>query len=126
MISVSSKHALRALKWLANEKRGEFVSIKELSRGAEVPQPYLSKLMKILAKKKLVATKKGVKGGVMLRKGSRLSFLEVCQALDDPVVNNFCLLSRNACGKNERPCALHNEWKKERARLMRFLASARL
>jgi len=82
MLSVSSKHALRALKYLANLDRDAYYSIDTISRAVDVPAAYLAKLMKILARKKIVISKKGVGGGISLPIKRKLSFYDVCKALN--------------------------------------------
>lgn len=109
---------------LAQSEKGVFMRVDELSKVASVPSPYLSKIMKILAKKKLVETRRGLTGGVRLKpNSSQLSFLDVCAALGDPVTRPSCILSKSKCG-GAKPCELHNEWAKVRDRLQNFLAAA--
>ncbi len=126
MLSASTKYALKALRELARAEPGKYVAIDDLSGMAKVPRPYLAKLMKALAEKQIVLTKKGVKGGVMLPQGRKYSFFDICVALDDPVTNQRCLLSNDSCGKGKEVCSMHNAWKKERERLIQFLKDAEL
>lgn len=126
MLSLSSKYALRALMCLARDRKQDFTPVDMLSKKADVPGPYLSKLVKTLAQKKLVQTRRGLTGGVRLSpKIKSLSFYDVCVALEDPVVNQSCVLSRKLCG-GRTPCALHREWAKTRERILRFLKNARI
>ena len=119
MISASSQYALRALTALAKFELGTFVQVVDLSAEAETPGPYLAKVIKILAKRGVVITKKGKNGGVALGR-SPISFYEVCESMDDPAVVSHCFLSRSACN-SRKPCEFHNEWGKVRGNFTRYL-----
>ena len=121
MLATTTKYALRALLYLAGHGQGEFIQIKNLSEQAGVPGPYLAKIIKTLAAKDLVETKKGYAGGVRLEldPGS-ITFLDVCRALDDPIVSEACLISKSKC-RNIAPCAIHEKWGPLRDRIHSFL-----
>lgn len=121
MLSTSSKYAIRALIYLRENGSGEFVSIETLSAETDVPRPYFAKLMKTLAQRGLIETKKGLNGGARLTTGrKKLTFLDVCEALDDPIVRDTCFLSKGACG-GPSPCAMHHRWGALRGKMRRFL-----
>lgn len=123
---MSSKYALRALQSLATESREKFVRVEWLSRKAGVPGPYLSKIMKLLAKRGIVESRRGLTGGVRIAPNRKpISFYEVCEALEDPVVHQKCIISKSACNAGS-PCARHEEWQKVRARITAFLRKATL
>ncbi len=125
MLSVSSKHALRALKYLANLDRDAYYSIDTISRAVDVPAAYLAKLMKILARKKIVISKKGVGGGISLPIKRKLSFYDVCKALNDPIVEQPCFLSQKPC-PTQGHCPFHQEWGKIRDQVLKFLEKSEL
>ena len=125
MLSSSSKYALRALKHLGTIP-GQFCSIEALSNETSVPGPYLAKIMKALAANDIVVTKKGLKGGVMLPpENGNLTFMDICVALDDPVVRDTCFLSKKRCG-GAHPCALHEEWGQLKGKIHGFLTRNKL
>lgn len=125
MLAISTKYALKVLQQLATTP-DEFVSIDSLSKESDVPGPYLSKIMKALADREVVVTKKGFNGGVMLpRKNVKLSFYDICEALDDPVVQDRCFLSKKKCG-GDSPCALHAEWSVMKKKIHAFLTRSKL
>ncbi|RIL09910.1 MAG: hypothetical protein DCC75_05505 [Proteobacteria bacterium] len=126
MLSLSSKYALRALRSLAQMDPECFVRVDILSRKADVPGPYLSKVIKVLARKDIVETRRGLTGGVRLsRRGSTATFYDVCEALQDPIVHQPCILSKSAC-RAAAPCHLHNQWSKVRGRISKFLKGAKI
>ncbi|MCB0319762.1 MAG: Rrf2 family transcriptional regulator [Bdellovibrionales bacterium] len=124
MLSLPSKHAFKALLVLSDFERGEFLTVEELAREADLPQPYLTKLLKELAKRKIVITKKGRGGGVALPPRP-VSAFDVAEALGDSVVDEHCFLSRDSCSRSS-PCPLHQQWVKERKRMQTFLMNLKI
>jgi Rrf2 family protein len=121
MLNISAKYALRALIFLASCPPDEYVPIERLSAGSDVPRPYLAKIMKTLAQRGVVETKKGLNGGARLNSArKKLTFLDVCEALDDPIVRDTCFLSKGVCG-GANPCAFHHKWGAMRAKMRQFL-----
>lgn len=124
MFSLSSKHAVKAMLFLAKQDHDRFISAQELSELCGVPAPYLSKLMKVLARQDIIESRKGVGGGLRMNK-KRVTFYDICDALDDPVVRNSCFLSKNQCQSSD-PCRFHDDWLKEKKRMMTFLKSMKI
>ena len=121
MLSISTKYAIKALTYLARHRDDSFVSVDDLSEKSGVPRPYLAKLVKNLGINGIVITKKGLSGGVRLnRDDAAPTFYDVCVALNDPLVRNFCFLSKSRCG-DKSPCKFHTEWSAAREPVIRFL-----
>jgi Rrf2 family iron-sulfur cluster assembly transcriptional regulator len=126
MISISTKHVIRALTHLAKLDQSAYVGVEELAEAAEVPQPYLAKLLKQLAKRGILDSKRGLNGGIRFADDVRsISFYQICEALEDPVIRETCLLSKKTCGGKE-PCAMHNAFAKARKEFFRFLAKQKI
>lgn len=122
MITTTSRYAIAALVALAKEDiDGAYVSIQRLSERAHVPKPYLAKILKVLAKSPILESKKGINGGVRLAK-ERVSFMEVCQAFNDPIIQQTCLVSRGTCDPDD-PCPFHSAWSLHRQKIITFLQS---
>ena len=120
MLSNSSKYALRALKCLAEQAPDKYLRVEQLSELADVPGPYLSKLIKTLSEKGLVETRRGLTGGVRFPQKRSISFYDICAALEDPVTAQGCFISNGACSKNH-PCEFHQRWSKVREQYMALL-----
>ena len=128
MLSLASKYALRALQHLSKAPDNHFVQVAHVAELVGVPGPYLAKVIKALARAGLVETKRGAMGGVRLvenRLSESISFYEVCQALNDPVLTESCLLSKSRC-KVGKPCEFHGEYSKLKEELARFLKRAKI
>jgi Rrf2 family protein len=122
MLSSPSKYALKALLVLSKRGSEDFHSVSKLAEEAEIPAPYLSKIIESLGRSNLVETKKGVGGGVRIAK-KKISFYEVCEVFREPVLIQNCLLSSSECIPGQY-CSVHEEWKVERKRIVVFLKSS--
>lgn len=124
MLALSTKYAITALLELAKNSESDFTRVQALSIAADVPGPYLSKIMRVLAAKNIIESKKGSTGGVrLIKRRPALTYLDVCVALDDPIVLTRCLLSKESCNKGS-PCPMHESWKKTKSHLIEFLRHA--
>ncbi len=126
MLAAATKYAIKALQYLATQDTEIFVQVKTLSQESEVPGPYLAKIIKTLAAREIVETRRGLAGGVRLaRRAKDCSYYDICVALDDPVVMEQCILSRTKCNA-QQPCSRHREWRAAKETLTAFLKNARL
>lgn len=122
MLSQAVGYAASALGHIA-AAGGKPVLVKEIADAARLPAPYLAKIVQILARKGLVATQRGVGGGVSLaRPANMITMFEVCVALDDPVVEFRCMLGTAECS-DERACPAHKFWTVQRAKFHAYLHS---
>jgi Rrf2 family protein len=88
--------------------------VKEMARAGGLPAPYLAKIVQGLARRGIVETQRGIGGGVTLaRAAASISLYDLCVALDDPAVQNRCMLGTAQCS-DERACPAHQFWAKQR------------
>lgn len=81
MLSQTAEYALRAVASLAPNK-GQLVPTNELAKLADVPPPYLAKVLQQLAAAEIIRGRRGVGGGYTLsRDPSDISLLEVALAV---------------------------------------------
>jgi Rrf2 family protein len=122
MLSQASGYASAALGLIA-AAGGKPVLVKEVAEAAGIPGAYLAKIVQALARKGLVITQRGVGGGVTLaRPAAAISLLDVCSALEDPVVKQRCMLGTDECS-DDRACPCHRFWTMHRAKYIDFLTS---
>jgi Rrf2 family protein len=105
MISRTADHALRAVAFLA----GNFgmPSVRDqIAASTQIPTEYLAKVMCLLAKAKLVQSRRGLHGGfVLARPPEEISLLEVINAVDPLERIEQCPLR---IAGHERLCPLHH------------------
>ena len=110
-ISRKIEYGLRAMIFLASQPPERTVPFKEIARRMEVPQDFLAKILKTLVERGLARSTRGAHGGYQLSRPSReISFLDVIEAVEGPVVVNVCQDSHDAC-KVSRSCTMYGVWK---------------
>ena len=96
---------MRYLSIHSNDKKR--IGVKKIAIELETPQPFLAKLLQLLAKSDLVSSIKGPNGGFYLtEKNSENSLWDVVKCIDG--VDNFetCFLGLSSCS-DENPCPVH-------------------
>ncbi len=72
--------------------------IQELSDATGISRSSLGKIIHLLARKRLVRTRRGVGGGVTLaRPAAKLTLYDLCLLLDDPIVECRCMFGFGHC-----------------------------
>ena len=125
-ISRKIEYGLRAMTFLASLETGEMVPQAEIARRMSIPPQFASKILKILVQKKLVRSTRGAHGGYALAKAAReVSFLDVIEAVEGPVVVNVCQDSHDAC-KVSSACTMYSVWKWGQQRMLDVYRSVTL
>jgi Rrf2 family protein len=125
-ISRKIEYGLRAMIFLASQPPERTVSFKEIARRMEVPQDFLAKILKTLVERGLARSTRGAHGGYQLSRPSReISFLDVIEAVEGPVVVNVCQDSHDAC-KVSRSCTMYGVWKLGQQRMLEVYRAATL
>ena len=85
----------------------ERINTETLSDLAEVPRPFLLKIVHSLAQSGMVVSRRGVGGGVKLGgSANEISLYDIIHATDRPSVINRCLLGPGMCSRSEK-CGAH-------------------
>ncbi len=63
LYSSASKYAVRALAYMTSKADQTVFTVEEIAKGAAVPKPYLSKILKQLVTGKILKSNKGPGGG---------------------------------------------------------------
>lgn len=124
-LSQSVGYAIQALASLEAHAEASRL-IREIAEDSGVPAPYLTKLLQKLAEADLVASKRGNKGGVMLKRpASAITLLEISEAIDGRKWLGRCLLGLEECS-DLRACPTHSFWKRTRAEIEKKLRKTTL
>jgi Rrf2 family iron-sulfur cluster assembly transcriptional regulator len=120
MLSQSVGYAAAALGVIADAE-GKPLLIRVIAEAAEVPTPYLAKLIHILGRKGVVETQRGIGGGVVfVGDPKKFTLYDLCVCLDDPVTKKRCMLGSSDCS-DERACPCHKFWVSHRDKEIEFL-----
>lgn len=120
MLSQATGYAATALGFLA-AAGGKSLLVKDIAEGTNVPSPYLAKIVNMLARRGILATQRGIGGGVTLAHGPEtVSLYDLAVALDDASIQSKCMLGTAEC-TDERACPAHTFWSCKRAEYIKFL-----
>ena len=111
LLSRTAEHGLRAALYLARQEAAALVSAAEVARALGTPPNYTAKTLRQLARKGLLRSVRGPRGGFALRaRGSELSIAQVVNAVDEPADEPaVCLLGDRPC-EAAQPCGAHRRW----------------
>lgn len=125
MLNQTTGYAITALGHIAGQ-HGKPRLIKDVAEATGLPSSYLAKIINTLARKDIVVTQRGIGGGVMLaREPETITFFEVAEAFDDPLLKQRCMLGTAECS-DERACPTHDFWKGHREKEIAFLKARTL
>jgi Rrf2 family protein len=111
MLSIKREtdYAIRAVYYLA-VKKDAVAMVDEIAREMQIPKSFLAKIMQKLSRAGLVKCFVGMKGGCSLaKKPEGISFHEVIEAIEGPMVMNTCTLKKETCSLS-RDCVVHPVW----------------
>ena len=114
LLSKSCVYGLRASLFLASNRDGDYVSIREMSDKLNISFHFLTKILQQLSAAGLMESYKGPNGGVRLTKsGSKVNLFEIVAAIDGVELFTECALGLPGCG-TAKPCPLHDKWAEAR------------
>lgn len=118
MFSKSCHYGLQAMIYIAyysDEERN--VELSRIAEGLDVPKHFLSKILQLLVKHKLLVSMKGPTGGFRLNGAAdSISMIEVIEAIDGLDVFTQCGIGFKMCD-DDHPCPIHHDYKKVRNRI---------
>lgn len=125
MISQTSEYALRAAVFLANRPTDHPAAAQEIADAVHVPVGYLQKILRKLARHKILTAQRGSGGGFALAKlPSAISVLDILNATDSQIERiERCPLGIKG---HTKLCALHGLLDAELARTERTFAATSL
>lgn len=124
MVSQTVEYAMRAMVRLSDEAERPH-SVKEVSTRAQIPGPYLSKLLQILASAGLVYAYRGRKGGyVLARPAEAITVLDIVTAVDP--VKRIRTCASGAHHEDGGLCLFHQRMDEAAATVERGFASVSL
>lgn len=112
MFSKSCEYGILASFYIAqNSNDKKYVGLKEIADATTVPIHFLSKVLQILVRNKIIISTKGLNGGFKLnKKSTEISLLEIIKAIDGMDIFDRCILGQKDCS-DEDPCLIHNHYK---------------
>jgi Rrf2 family protein len=110
IISRTSQYAVQAMIYMATQPPLTPVLNKDVASTLNIPAPYLSKILQVLAKGNLLYSFRGRTGGFYLREGGgNISLMEIIEQTEGPNFTASCLLGLKKCSE-ETACPMHARW----------------
>ena len=110
IISRTSQYAVQAMIYMATQPPLTPVLNKDVAATLNIPAPYLSKILQVLAKGNLLYSFRGRTGGFYLREdGGNINLMEIIEQTEGPNFTKNCLLGLKRCSE-ETACPLHAQW----------------
>lgn len=124
MLSQKTKYALRAVLYLSVQAKNQKIKGgKEISDELKIPSAFTNKILQELAKKEIISSVKGPKGGFFLsEKNLRLPLIQIINAMDDMAFFRSCGLGLSECSE-EKPCPVHDSFKIARNNLFQLFST---
>lgn len=86
---------------------------RDLAEGSRVPLPTVGKILKLLAKRRLLQSHRGVKGGYSLaRRPVSISVADIIIAMEGPIALTECISDVPGKCELERKCPVHSNWQR--------------
>lgn len=128
MLSATCKYGIRAVLFIASKPDQKVnTGLKEIAENLKIPQPYLAKILQILARKKILHSSKGPHGGFyLLIPAARLTLMDIIDAIDGRNFFDSCYVTGERCNFDDPGqwhCVLHNDLRKEKVHLEKFFSS---
>jgi Rrf2 family protein len=101
-ISRSTGYGLLAAGYIAKSEKNGIVLSQTISKEYDIPLEYLLKILQQLVRANILRSKRGPRGGFVLSKPtSKISMLEIIEAVDGPLV---CQLNLDEHSKRDKFC----------------------
>lgn len=119
LLSQTAEHALRAVLYLGQKEGQGYVSAVEVAEALGAPPNYLAKTLRLLARRGVLKSVRGPRGGFLLAIPSdQLSAARVVEAVDETSAPANCLLGNHPCNP-ANPCQAHQRWAELTADVLR-------
>jgi Rrf2 family protein len=125
-LSKKADYALMAMKHLAVRPDGASASAREIAEQYDIPVELLAKVLQRLARRGLLASLQGTRGGYKLtRPTAMISVADIIQAIDGPLTVTACSTEAENCGQYAK-CNIRDPLWKIKDRIVSALTTCSL
>lgn len=121
MFSKSCHYALQAMLYIGRQyHKQDNVDLNEIAWERNIPKHFLSKILQLLVRHKLLTSMKGPTGGFKLtRPPERIRLIEIVEAIDGLELFEQCGIGLKICSDLD-PCIIHPDYKHIRERVRKL------
>lgn len=125
--SKKTEYAVQAMIVIGDKyESGEFISLEEIMKSAELPKALTFKLLSILVKDGLLVSTLGPKGGFRLSKpAKKIKLHSIISHFEPKGQYEKCALGFPFCSEHNK-CSLHDQWKGLQKPIVEYLETATL
>ncbi len=125
-LSKKADYALIAMKHLATRPDSASASAREIAEQYDIPIELLAKVLQRLARRGLLTSHQGTRGGYQLsRPSGAISVADVIQAIDGPLTVTACSTDAENCGQYAK-CSVRDPLWRIKDRILSALAMCSL
>ncbi len=93
------------------DEPGRLFAAQELAAATRIPSPTVSKILKLLARERLLSSQRGAKGGYLLAlRPDEITVAAMVTALDGPIAFTECVEDAPGVCSQEAVCRLRSSW----------------
>lgn len=90
---------------------GKLLSASGLAGHTKLPEPTVSKILKLLTKHHIIASKRGINGGYeLLKNPTEINMAALITALDGPIALTACVEQSTECCDRSDNCTMKGKW----------------
>jgi Rrf2 family protein len=125
-LSKKADYALMAMKHLAVRPDTASASAREIAEQYDIPVELMAKVLQRLARRGLLASHQGTRGGYRLAKPSAaISVADIIQAIDGPLTVTACSTEAENCGQYAK-CSVRDPLWRIKDRILLALSTCSL
>ena len=112
MFSRSCEYALQGVLYIAlHSKNGQAIGLKGIAESLKIPMHFLSKILQLLVKHRILASIKGPNGGFLLSEApDNLTLFKIVEIVDGLGIFDRCGIGLKVCS-DETACPIHHKYK---------------
>ncbi len=126
-LSKKSEYGIIALKHILNQPQDSVTSAKDIARLYQIPPEIMAKILQTLARKEIVRSSQGARGGYILgRNGDAISLSDIIEAIEGPLGLVDCAGSSDSSCAQLDSCNISDPLKVIQAQFRVFLSNISL
>lgn len=123
-LTKKADYALRAVYYITRVPGGKLASIGEVADKQRAPREFLAKILQQLTRANILKSYQGIKGGYQLAQDPKnISFLDVIEAVEGPIVLNQCCQESGDCCEIYDNCSMRHFWQRQQKAYVEQLRS---